>query len=214
MDGDALFGQACLAHVPLIFGKSLLHHVLLENGDIYDLYIQTPATPLTNEARLVLSCRDDAFRAKLDAAHDPYALHKDLEPEEMKRVLEHYWLNAHKHRKALHRDLDLLAQEGLNRFRPVLVRLAYALETGLDCGDVSRLTIHGFSPVNRALAGSGVLKTVGLPTRNRAEIVAALEALNSEVGRVGRELARRYEFDYPERLEETVLQHWADFKKS
>lgn len=213
-DLDDVFGQTCLAHAVLNFDESLLHQALLENGDIYDLYVQKVAAPLVNEGRLILGCRDADFLKKLQAPLEPYTLDRELDSRAVLEVLEQYWLGSHKHRKALHRGLNILAWEGLNLFRPVLVRLAYMLETGRDCGDIRRLKIHGFSPVSRALRETTILNSISLPTRNLDEIIASLDALHEEVARVGRALAERYEFDYPERLEATVLEHWSLFKKS
>jgi len=212
-DLDQIFGQACLAHTTLNFSESLLHHVLLENGDIYDLYIQKVSNPIINEGRIILGCRDAAFLEKLQTPPKPYSLDADLEPKTVLEVLEQYWLGSHKHRKALHRDLEVLSWEGLNLFRPVLVRLAYMLATGRDCGDIRRLKIHGFSPVSRALRETDILETIGLPVRNRDEIMGALDSLHKEVGQVGRALAEKYGFAYPERLEAVVLEHWVTFKR-
>lgn len=208
-----VFGQTCLAHALLNFGESLLHHVLLENGDIYDLYIQKVEAPVINEDRIILGCRDAALLEKLQTPLKPYTLDAALKPEVVLEVLEQYWLGSHKHRKALHRDLEILAWEGLNLFRSTLVRLAYMLETGRDCGDIRRLKIHDFSPVSRALRDTSILETIGLPVRNRDEIMTALDSLHEKVGRVGRALAERYDFDYPERLEGLVLKSWAVYKK-
>ena len=213
-DLDEVFGQACLAHAVLNFGESLLHHALLANGDIYDLYIQRVDASVINEERITLGCRDADFLEKLQAPLEPYTLDAELKPEVVLEVLEQYWFGSHKHPKALHRDLEVLSWEGLNLFRPVLVRLAYMLETGRDCGDIRRLKIHGFSPVSRALRETGILETIGLPVRNRDEIVAALDSLHKEVGRVGRALAEKYGFEYPERLEGLVLAHWEMFKSN
>ena len=74
------------------------------------------------------------------------------------------------------------------------------------------MTIHSLAPVARALqaslAGREALRVVGMPTRTRAEIVAAVDALHAQVGRVGRGLAERYEFLYPEALERVVQSGW------
>jgi hypothetical protein len=59
-----------------------------------------------------------------------------------------------------------------------------------------------------------VWQVVGLPVRAREEVVAALETLNSEMARLGRELASKHGFRYPEELEAVVIRSWANFKQA
>ena len=62
-------------------------------------------------------------------------------------------------------------------------------------------------------AGPEVQRVLGMPTRTRPEILAAVDALHALVARVGRELAARHEFDYPAELEALVLESWEAFKE-
>ena len=210
----AVFKTAPLVHHVLQFREgAVLHHLLAPNGDIYDLYVQSTAASLTPEARLVLGCRDERWAEKLVTPPAEQVLdYPQANPDELEKLIGFFWLNAHKNRKVLYRGLDTLAWEGLNRFRPVLMRLLYIRETGRDCGDSSRLTIHSMTPVSRTLDETDLLETAGLPTRNRDEMFQATDRLNAGVAKVGRDLAERYGFDYPEALEALVLKSWADFK--
>jgi hypothetical protein len=130
------------------------------------------------------------------------------------QLLEFYWLNAHKHRKILYRNLDLLLWQGINFFRHDLLRFYYILLTGKDCGDLRQTTIHAMTFVVQTLQGSGdenVLELVSLPTRTRGEKIKAVKRLNAEVSKIGHRLADKYKFVYPEGLETLVIAHWQDF---
>ena len=214
---ERLFGYSPLAHHLMRFGDTaLLHHLLATNGDIYDLYIQTLETSLSPETRLVLGCRDETFLTKL---LEPFVskpeLTREVTPESIRQMLEFYWLNAHKHRKALYRNLDLPLWQGINFFLPDLIRLYYILLTEKDCGDLRQITIHAMTPVVRVLQTSvdaRVLEVVSLPTRTKAEKLEAVDRLNTEVSIVGHLLANKYRFEYPNELESLVLEFWQMFK--
>jgi predicted nucleotidyltransferase len=216
-DFEKFFEGQPLAHHVMRFGENaLLHHLLVANGDIYDLYVQSLEHPPSPEERLVLGCRDETFRAKLlELFVRKAVLTKDATAEGIQQILEFYWLNAQKHRKALYRDLDLLLWQGLKFFQPDLLRLQYIYLTGKDCGDLRQVTIHAMTPVVQTLRDSAdkrVHETVGLPTRTREEKLEAVDKLHEEVSKVGRLLANNYKFDYPNELEALVLRHWQMFK--
>ncbi|MCA9836485.1 MAG: nucleotidyltransferase domain-containing protein [Trueperaceae bacterium] len=209
---EAYFAGGILSQHTMKFGAPILHHLLVANGDIYDLYIQSTETALSSEARLIFACRDEAFLAKLETpATDPTVVYQEAKAEEIKTLLDFYWLNAHKHRKGLHRDLNLLIWEGLNLFRPVLLRLHYIEETGKDCGDLRRSTIHAMTPVVRVLQAAEDQEfraVVSSETLTLEDQLSAISALNMAVSQVGRRLAQRYGFAYPEALEELVTDQW------
>jgi hypothetical protein len=215
-DLERFFDGQPLAHHLMRFGDTaLLHHLLAVNGDIYDLYVQSLEHPLSPEERLILGCRDERFRTKLlgTFVNNP-ELTKNITSQEIREILEFYWLNAHKHRKILYRGLDLLLWQGINFFRPDLLRLHYILLTGKDCGDLRQTTIHAMTAVVQALQGKvadGVLEGVSLPTRTRSEKIEAVNRLHAEISKVGHTLADKYKFDYPRGLETLVLSHWQNF---
>ena len=53
---------------------------------------------------------------------------------------------------------------------------------------------------------------IGVPMRNRLEIYQAIERNRQVISQeLGRQLARKYGFEYPSFLEATVLQGWQEF---
>jgi hypothetical protein len=124
------------------------------------------------------------------------------------------WINQMKHIKVLRRGLLLAAWEGEHRMRQDLFRLYFLLATGNDCGDLRRMTIHTITPVVRTIqshCGGSALALVGSSLGTEAEIIASITRLQEEIARVGRELAARLGFAYPEAAEMTVRRCWADF---
>jgi predicted nucleotidyltransferase len=191
-----------------------LWHMLLEDGEIYDLSIQSAGQEPAYEARLVLACRDEAFGAKLIGGEDRSIDFLAALPGDIARVIEFYWINQQKHQKALYRGLPLLSWQGEFLMRLDLIRLWYMLATGQDCGPLNRLTIHTLTPVIRTVhtqIGADALELVGRPMRTEAEIIQASADLRDEVARVGRLLADRFGFDYPAAAEATVRRTWRDF---
>ena len=135
--------------------------------------------------------------------------------EVVRDLLVSFWINSHKHRKVLHRGLDLMATLGLHIEQGLLLRLWYIEVSGQDCGDVRRQTIHSLTEVvhtiERAM-GSQALALLGAPMRDRQELCQAIERNRQAISQhLGRRLAQRYGFDYPAALEETVLRGWEVF---
>lgn len=193
---------------------ALLHHVLLTDGQIYDLFVQTTARRPGDEGRLVLGCRDEGFAAWLRGGADPEDRFAPAAPAALERLIISFWLGQIKHLKVAYRGLMLLAWEGEHRMRQDLVRLWYAQATGNDCGPLASLSIHTFSPVEQAAreaAGRDLLTVVGVPMRDAAEIAAAARETQNEMARVGRLLAGRLGFPYPEAAEETARRCWTEY---
>lgn len=201
----------------LSFGEqAFLHHLVLANGEIIDFFVQSTAQKLTPEPRLILGCRDEDF-AQLLAANqrvERVETQTEVETATVQRVLTAFWINTHKHRKVLHRDLDLLVNFGLDVEKGLLLRLWYIEISGKDCGDVRQGTIHTLTNIIRTLEqtiGDEVRAVIGAPMRTRAEIYLALEGNREVVSRIGRNLAQKYGFTYPTDLEAAVLQGWQEF---
>lgn len=214
--GAAALLDATVAGLHTPFGEdAVLHHLLLDDGAIYDLFIQTTAREPSSEVRLVLACRDEAFRAKLaQNGVDPVTNFSPADPHALRRIITNFWISQQKHQKVLARGLPLLAWKGEHQLRQDLLRLLFALATGNDCGPVGKLSIHTFSPVEHAVRntfGDDFLSRIGRALTSEREIIAATAELRDEVARVGRLLAERFGFPYPEAAEATVQQTWRQF---
>ena len=212
-----ILGQPCLAHERADYGPfAILHHTLLADGDIYDLFVQSTEHEKHEHAVLILGCRDATFAVRLKTFATGQ---KDVDPtpadgEEIARLIRAFWFNTHKHRKVFARGLDLLASVGINVERAMLLRLWYALITGLDGGE-ARPNIFSLSEryrVVRREMGARAMQILGAPLSSREHMIVHIEQLRNEMSTVGRQLAGRLGFDYPEPLEAMVRRRWEQFK--
>ncbi|HLI69808.1 MAG TPA: hypothetical protein VKV19_08625 [Ktedonobacteraceae bacterium] len=196
--------------------QASLHHLVLANGEVVDFFVQCTERKLISEPRLILGCRDKNFAPLLAANQrlERVEALTEVEATTVQEALTAFWINTHKHRKVLHRNLDLLVTFGFGVEKMLLVRLWYIEVSGKDCGDVRQGSIHTLTNVMCALeqaAGDEVRAVIGAPMRTRAEIYRALENNREAVSRIGRHLAQKYNFVYPSDLEATVRQGWQDF---
>jgi predicted nucleotidyltransferase len=215
-DLSALFDDQVLGRRFIRFGEdAFLHHFILRNGDILDFLVQSAARTPSAERILILGCRDEALAVRLAASdREPPDPHRPVDPNAVRELLIAFWIDSHKHRKVLHRNLDLMFPAAVYVSWPMLMRLWHISATGEDTDPVHFSGIHGLTALVRAVesaAGHDALAELGMPTRNRAEMCAAIERQRAIVARVGRTLARRYEFAYPSDLEEMVLRAWDQF---
>lgn len=208
--------QDAVAVLPLRFGvNSVLFHMLLNDGEIYDLHLLRSDQPPPGERRRLLACRDADLAPQLDEGADPDIYAPPATPEAAQKALTMFWITAHKGQKVLHRGMPLMALQGQTLLRQELIRLWYMEATGNDCGPMSRLTIHTLTPVIRAVQqarGETALALIGRPVRTVAEIYADIDALCEAVADVGRSLAQKLGFAYSEALETTVRKSWHRFK--
>jgi hypothetical protein len=190
----------------------VLYHLLLRDGDIYDVLVQSVKHTPSEETRLVLGCRDTTFAAQLAGGEDPAPTQFPVaQPNDMHTLILSLWLGQRKHLKVLHRGLPLVAWQGEHRLRQDLMRVWFVLATGTDCGPISRLTIHTISPVVRAIEaeyGSYALTQLGGPLSTKQENIAGAAQTQNEIVRAGRLLADRLSFSYPVEAEETVRRLW------
>jgi hypothetical protein len=215
IDASTIFGQPKLGGSLASFGDdAFLHHLVLEDGTIFDLFVQTTARDNHEHAIQILSCRDDAFGERLAGFGRPISGElPPPNPAALSQLVVSFWINSHKHRKVLGRGLPLLAATGVQLERMTLLRLWTALVTGRDGGD--RMSIHALSATTRAIHADTkltALQTFGLPLRNVDEIVAAIEADRDAVASTGRAVAARDGFAYPEALERLVRASWSAFR--
>jgi len=207
---SALIGETMVGVHALRWEGTVLHQALLADGVIIDLLVQSMDRDPPQDATLILGCRDAAFEALLaSAALPPAEENKPADPDTIREAITQFWIGSHKHVRMLSRNLDLLILQGLALEQPVLLRLWYVEATGQDHG-TQRPTIHTLTPMMRAITeafGPHSLDVLGSARTNRAEIIHAIEANRNEVAAVGRRLAVRLGFDYPDALEQTARQN-------
>jgi hypothetical protein len=218
-DFAALLSAPVLARHFLRFGAdSFLHHLILGNGDILDFLVRSTEAPTEAELVCVLGCREAAFAERLAASHHaPEEAPSPASAEAVRELLVAFWVNSHKHRKVLHRELDLMFPASAHYTWSLLMRLWYLQATGADTTQRHFSGIHGLTELVRAVTsveGERALALTGAPIRSRAEIVASIEGQRVVVARLGRELAARYGFEYPAELEAMVLREWEAFEAS
>lgn len=222
LDVAALFGDAYAAHHFSDFAADfIVYHVYLASGVIYDLHVQPRTRTLPPAHRLILACRDEAYRAELLAAAPASAAEANaqfapqpFDPSTLAPQLVNFWINADKGRKVLYRRQDLTTYSGFHLFRQMLIRLLFIEQTGMDCGDLTRPTIHGLKAAAAVLGdalGADLYGLMGAPARSRQEMWAVQAQLHDAFARVGRVLTERYGVDYPEALEAVVRGNWAAF---
>lgn len=223
VDLKQLFGDHYAAHHFSLFAEDFfVYHVYTVAGGIYDLHIQPTTRALPKVNRLILAARDEAYRAALlAAAPDPAAdstlvfTPQSLDPSTLPPLFILFWINADKGRKVIYRNQDLTTYTGLHLYRQMLARLLFIEQTGTDCGDLTRPTIHGLkaaATVLGAALGDKLGQLMGAPATTRAEFAQAQELLYEEFARVGRVLAERYQIEYPAALEGIILTNWQNFK--
>ena len=222
LDVKQLFGDRYAAHFFSNFAADFfVYHVYLTAGGIYDLHVQPRNRKLPPAQRLILACREEAYRAELTAATPDPALDdallfapQALSADVLSELLVAFWMNVDKSRKVLYRHQDFTCYTGLHLFRQIVARLLFMEQTDTDCGDLMRSTIHGLKAAAAVLGqalGDELGQIMGAPTRTRAEVAETQTRLCQEVARVGRVLTARYAIPYPEALEQVVLQNWREF---
>ena len=218
LDVQALTGgQVVGGHMFPLGEDALIHHLLLLNGDIVDLLVQTTTRPPNVEPMVVLGCREEAFAETLQAQNRVEPEPRNLATaESVRELIVAFWVNSHKHRKVLHRRLDLMIPSGLYHSWLMLMRLWYIQATGEDTSAYHFSGIHGLTQLVRSvegLEGVDARAVAGVPGRTREEIYTAIETHQGAAARVGRLLAERYGFDYPVELERMVRTHWQAFRE-
>lgn len=218
LDLPVLFEGRCIAHTRSPSTEcGILHHLILENGDLYDLWVQNVQKISVDEPCRILGCRDpklaDVLRKSAGSAVPTHRPPPDA--HKLRLEIVGFWMNSHKHRKVLHRGLDPLVIVGLQAERTLLIRL-WALHAGDYGTDDRQPSIHTLSAQIRTLIEfkEHMLEIMGAPGRTRSELLRVIELHRDEVSRVARGLAKRYSFDYPAELERTVRAGWRDFLSS
>lgn len=216
-DLAASLDGAPLAHQFIRFGPgTFLRHLIAPDGDILDLVVRSVEIAPEDEKSLVLGCRDDAYAALL-AAHNraPTPEEVPATAEGVRELLQAFWVNSHKHRKVLHRNLDLMFPAAMHANWRMLMTVWYIEATGNETSARHFSGIHGLTELVHAVEsahGSEPLAITGAPIRTREEICAVIERDQDVAAALGRRLAARYGFRYPEELERTVRAAWQAFR--
>jgi hypothetical protein len=133
----------------------------------------------------------------------------------VRQFLVDYWITTHKEMKALARKYDHSPFVGLYFERMALLRAWYMQAVGKDID--ARVTIHMLGALHKGLDGKLTEQQhniLGLPSRTPDETVAVIDAIRTEMAWVGRWLADRHGFAYPDELEEVVQRMWSEHKES
>lgn len=211
---ELLFGGRVGGCTSFLLNGELLYHIALTNGDIYDLWTQTTEEAPPEDAALILGCRDEAFAEKLTAATlPPRPEPVPADPAAVHQMVISFWINSLKHRKVIHRGLNLVAQTGVGMERALLQRLWFIAATGRD-GVSPRPTIHTLTELDHVVTevqGAYGLSVTGGPLTSRREIIQAIELNRDAVAALGRRLAAHFGFDYPGELEQTVRRTWQQY---
>ncbi len=217
-DLDALAGGMVVGRQFMRFGEGmLLHHVALRNGDVVDLLAQSTERAPFAEPLLIFGCRDARMAEALVASNrQPEEAGTPISGTAIRELIVDFWINSHKHRKVLHRGLDLMIPSGLQGERMMLMRLWFIQATGQDTSAQHFQGIHGLTSVVAAIMGmegEQAQAILGAPVRTREEVFAAIERHREVVARVGRALTGTYGFEYPEVTEEMVVGCWEAFRQ-
>jgi len=195
---------------------AFIHHMILRSGDILDLLVQSSEAAPVNEPVLILGCRDNALAERLASSiQAPKVEHTPATGEAVRELVVAFWINSHKHRKVLHRGLDLMFPAASYANWYMLMRMWYIDATGRDTNSYHFSGIHGLTDLVHAvesLNGIEPLTLCGAPTQTREEICDAIERYQETISSLGRRLAERFEFEYPSDLENIVRRDWIAYR--
>ncbi|MEO1644842.1 MAG: nucleotidyltransferase domain-containing protein, partial [Chloroflexota bacterium] len=77
--------------------QALLHHLVLRDGTIVDFFVQDTERQNFEPHLVIIACRDDALKKKLEGFARPVAsLVKEVDGETLERFFVDYWITTHK----------------------------------------------------------------------------------------------------------------------
>jgi hypothetical protein len=199
------------------FGEhALLHHLLLTDGTLVDLFVQDLSVRNPEPELVVLACRDEDFgNALVGSTRTPAPIVHEVEAESVRQLFIDYWITTYKEIKGLSRGYDHAAFVGLYFERSALLRAWHLEIVGKDID--ARLSIHVLGAMHEGFDGrltAPQLELLGLPSRTPEETVTAIEAIRTEMARLGRSLAEAHGFRYPHDLEDVVLRAWESNRRT
>lgn len=163
----ASLGGTLVAVQEVQLGPTLLLHALAYDGTVVDLIPGPPPEGARGA---------DEFAAL--AVTD-----REILPIETS-VLAEYWTHTHKHRKPIGRGLGAMATLGLAHDRTFLMRL-WSLADGHEDPGANLGGIHAMSPLIRRVVTPARRELLGFPVRTDAELLTAIEAIQTEVAGLG-----------------------------
>lgn len=211
---NEVLGQKSVGGNFMAFGRdSYLHHLVLEDGTIFDFFVQSIEHENHEHAIKVLACRNDTFGKSLSGFGRPISEEtRKSNSESARRSIVSFWINSHKHRKSIGRNLELMIFIGIHNEKMALIGLWHMLNKGQEMN--ARPSIHSLSYIVESiqrLVGDKALKLTGKPLSTEEEIILCIEAIRDEVASIGRQLADKYNFIYPSELEQVTRRSWIDF---
>lgn len=214
---NEVFGQKSVGGNFMTFGSdSFLHHLVLEDGTIFDFFVQNLEHKNYEHAIRVLACRNEKFGQSLPEFGRPISTEiEELNPESARNSIVGFWINSHKHRKAIGRNLMLMTFIGIQNERMALLRLWRMLYEGQEMS--VRPSIHSLTDIIESIqriVGNKAFELIGKPLRTEEEVVLCIDCIRDEVSDVGRRLAQKYNFEYPVELERVAKKSWKDFVES
>ena len=138
-----LLTDNAVVHTAVKVGEqATLYQLLLAQGELYDLMVQTTEHPMREQVRFVLACRHEAFAAQLSRGTDLPVQVQPADGEVIRAAIVTFWLTQVHQQQALYRDLGLVAWAGEQIMRQDLIRLWDVRATGGDGGPLRRVTMH------------------------------------------------------------------------
>jgi hypothetical protein len=153
-DLQSILDEPALArHLVRLGEGAFIHHLILQSGDILDLLMQSADATPGDEPLLILGCRSDDLSKRLASCNQPPPHARiPVTSDVVRELLVAFWTNCHKHRKVLHRGLDLMFPAASYANWQMLMRMWYIDATGCDTSAYHFSGIHGLTELGRRLA--------------------------------------------------------------
>lgn len=190
-----------------------VHSVVLSDGTILDLCVIPTGSLELHPPWRVLAVRDPDLVARITTDTPPAPVRATADA--VRGILEGFWLNTLKHHKVLARGHRLVSVAGSRLEHTILLHLWYIADTGLIGGSHVGGSLHDMVlQLDHAEEHyPKATKRMFLESVDLAEeqLHAAILATRRDVSEVGRRLASKLAFDYPEHLESAADAEWARY---
>lgn len=189
-----------------------VHSIVLEDGFIIDICALPTGSVTIHPPWKVLATRDRQTIEQITTDQLPAPV--PASADTVRPLLEGYWLNTLKHHKVLARNDHLACIMGGRLEHGIVLRLWYIADTGFMPGAGSHVggSLHDMLAQIRHAEQHYPEQTRRMflhpPSLAIDELHAAIQAVRQDVSAVGRRLADRFGFDYPEHLESAADAEW------